>query len=73
MDNKGVKMNTIKQNGSDSKATAQYGIYMSCVKDDQEIALKLYNDLKNLGLKPWLDSEDALPGKDEKNQIHQVI
>jgi len=53
--------------------TAQYDIYLSCVKDDQEFALKLYNNLKSAGLKPWLNSENGLSGKNKKSQMHEAI
>ncbi|MDM8542181.1 TIR domain-containing protein [Desulfococcaceae bacterium HSG9] len=56
-----------------SAKTAQYDIYISCVVEDQKIALKLYNDLKNLDLKPWLYSKDAKPGGNKKAQMHEAI
>lgn len=41
--------------------------------DDYDIAHRLYNDLKQQHLKPWLDQEDLLPGQNWKNGIRQAI
>ncbi len=38
-------------------------IFLSYAKEDAEVARRLYFDLRNLGFKPWIDSEDLLPGQ----------
>ena len=53
--------------------TAPYDLFISNVKQDQDIAFRLYNDLKQASVKPWLNSEDSVPGRSEKAQIHEAI
>jgi len=48
-------------------------IFISYAKEDWEIASRLYNDLKNRDLLPWLDSKELLPGQYWKHVIHQSI
>ena len=48
-------------------------VFISCGKEDQAIAQKLYNDLKKNGAEPWMDSEDILPGQNGKNEIRRAI
>ncbi len=53
--------------------TAPYDLFISSVKQDQDIAFRLYNDFKQAGVKPWLNSEDAMPERSEKALIHEAI
>ncbi len=48
-------------------------IFISYAKEDHKIAKKLYNDLKDAAVTPWLDSEDMLPGQNWKQGIYQAI
>jgi hypothetical protein len=48
-------------------------VFISCGKEDQAIAQKLYNDLKKAGVSPWIDSEDILPGQNWKNETRRAI
>ena len=34
-------------------------IFISHAKEDSEIAERLYDDLKNIGLNVWMESEDV--------------
>ncbi len=47
-------------------------VFISYAKEDYETALKLYNDLKQVGVTPWLDKKDLLPGANWENRISQV-
>lgn len=49
------------------------GIFISYAKEDVETAKKIYEDLKENGLSPWLDSENLLPGSDWRVEISQAI
>ncbi len=48
-------------------------VFISYAKEDEDTAKKLYNDLKNAGIKPWMVSEDLLPGQNRKVIIRQAI
>jgi hypothetical protein len=51
-------------------------VYISYARDspcDVEAAKRLYNDLKDAGLNPWLDSECILPGKDKQYESEKAI
>jgi hypothetical protein len=48
-------------------------VFISYARADLQIAKKLYNDLKTLGVKPWLDIEDLLPGQPWKIAIKRAI
>ncbi|HAO23236.1 MAG TPA: hypothetical protein DCQ37_23990, partial [Desulfobacteraceae bacterium] len=48
-------------------------IFISYAKEDSEFALRLYDDLKNAGLTPWIEGKDLLPGQDWKAAISYEI
>ncbi len=48
-------------------------IFISYAEEDLEIAEKLYHDLKNKGVNPWLDKEDIIPGQKKNLAIDQAI
>lgn len=37
-------------------------VFISYAREDRETAWKLYSDLKNAEIEPWMESEDLLPG-----------
>ncbi|KPA15233.1 protein containing Toll-Interleukin receptor, partial [Candidatus Magnetomorum sp. HK-1] len=37
-------------------------VFISYAREDHEVAYKIYDDLKNRGLSPWIDKEHILPG-----------
>jgi tetratricopeptide (TPR) repeat protein len=49
------------------------GLFISYAREDENEARRLYNDLKNAGLNPWLDKENILPGKDWTIAIKRAI
>jgi len=51
----------------------QVQVFISYCREDLGIAKKLYVDLKNAGLEPWLDTEDLLPGQLWKTAIDKAI
>ena len=48
-------------------------VFISYAKEDQEMAQKLYHDLKSEGFAPWIDCEDLLPGQNWKVITRQAI
>ncbi len=48
-------------------------IFISYAREDQNIALRLYRDLISVGLNPWIDKENLLPGQDWKQTITKAI
>ena len=48
-------------------------IFISYSREDFEYANRLYNELKNIGLNPWLDKEDLLPGQNWDKEIKKAI
>ncbi|MGE0085881.1 MAG: TIR domain-containing protein [Desulfococcaceae bacterium] len=48
-------------------------IFISYARADWKIAKKIYDDLKNQGLVPWMDKEDILIGQNWKVSIRQAI
>ncbi len=48
-------------------------VFISYAREDYETAKKLYDDLKDAGVTPWLDDEDLLPGQNWKMGISQAI
>ena len=48
-------------------------VFISYARQDYEAAVRLYNDLKNAGLNPWLDKEDLLPGQSWNLEIKKAI
>ncbi|MCP4347525.1 MAG: TIR domain-containing protein [Desulfobacterales bacterium] len=62
-----------EQESSDSKNKKHVKVFISYYKSDKDDAKKLYNDLKRAGAKPWMDSEDLLPGKNWREEIYKAI
>lgn len=48
-------------------------IFISYAKEDQRVADRLYLDLENAGLSPWMDSNDLLPGQAWEREIEEAI
>ena len=48
-------------------------IFISYAEEDIEDARKLYEDLKDFGLEPWLDKESLLPGQKWREVIKNAI
>ena len=48
-------------------------VFISYAREDGESAERLYKDLQNRRLEPWLDKEAILPGYNWKYSIHQAI
>ncbi len=47
--------------------------FISYAREDQQLALRLYQDLKKVGTTPWMDSENILPGQNWENEIRKSI
>jgi len=48
-------------------------VFISYAKEDGKTAKRLYNDLKCVGLNPWLDSEDLIPGQEWETEISRTL
>jgi len=48
-------------------------VFISYAREDHTIAYKIYNDLKKLGIKVWIDKEELRPGEKWKTTIKQTI
>jgi len=48
-------------------------VFISYVREDYNIAKKLYDDLKIAGITPWMAKEDLLPGEKWKSSIDRAI
>ncbi len=48
-------------------------IFISYAREDSQYANRLYNDLKNAGLNPWLDKEELSPGQNGDKEIKKAI
>jgi tetratricopeptide (TPR) repeat protein len=48
-------------------------VFISYAREDYNAAKRLRKDLKNVGLNPWLDKEELLPGQNWQEQIEDAI
>jgi len=48
-------------------------VFISYAKEDKGVAEKLYSDLQQAGVKPWLDSMDLVPGQNWDATITKAI
>ncbi|MCP4353265.1 MAG: TIR domain-containing protein [Desulfobacterales bacterium] len=48
-------------------------VFISYAREDTEVAERLYSDLKNAGLKPWMDEKDLLPGQNWELTVTNAI
>jgi hypothetical protein len=48
-------------------------VFISYAREDFETAKRLYDDLQQVGLSPWIDSEDILPGQNWEYAINEAI
>lgn len=48
-------------------------VFISHAAEDSNIAEKLHDDLKSVGVKSWLASKDILPGQNSKDVINKAI
>ncbi len=64
-------------NASDNpgKLQKKFRVFISYAREDENKAIRLYNDLKNstLPVEPWLDKKDLLPGQDWDIEIKESI
>jgi len=48
-------------------------VFVSYAKEDYKVAKKIYDDLKRIGISPWLDTEDLKPGQNWREGIQLAI
>ncbi|MCP4106377.1 MAG: TIR domain-containing protein [Desulfobacteraceae bacterium] len=48
-------------------------VFISYAREDIEVAERLYSDLNNAGLKPWMDEKDLLPGQNWELTVTNAI
>ena len=56
-----------------SKKGQDITVFISYAREDTDAAKKLYQDLKDSGLNPWLDKYKLLPGQNWENEIEDAI
>lgn len=48
-------------------------VFISYAKEDGKVAKRLYDDLKEAGVQPWMDKVDLIPGQNWKVMLNQAI
>jgi hypothetical protein len=48
-------------------------VFISYAREDATAAMRLYSDLRDVGLQPWLDQESLLPGQKWRSAITRAI
>ncbi len=48
-------------------------VFISVDDEDAAVAKKLYRDLKDKGVSPYLEQEDLLPGQYRDNTVNRAI
>ncbi|MCP4350818.1 MAG: TIR domain-containing protein [Desulfobacterales bacterium] len=51
----------------------QVKVFISYAREDIEVAERLYSDLKNAGVEPWIDEKDLLPGQNWELTVTNTI
>ena len=59
--------------GTSSKNGQEKIVFISYASEDYDEARRLYEELKNANLDPWLDKESLLPGQDREIEIKKAI
>jgi TIR domain len=52
---------------------SQTQVFISYAREDINAAQRLYNELKNAGLVPWMDKYSILPGQNWDIEIKKAI
>ena len=55
------------------KNSQEKTVFISYAREDSAAAKRLYRDLKDAGLTPWLDNESLLPGQNWELEIRKAI
>jgi TIR domain len=56
-----------------NKKDQEITVFISYAREDSDAAKRLYEDLKNAGLTPWLDKESLIAGQNWKIAINKAI
>jgi tetratricopeptide (TPR) repeat protein len=48
-------------------------VFISYAREDERAAMRLYNELKDAGLNPWIDRKKLLPGQKWEREIENAI
>ena len=48
-------------------------VFLAYVKEDEELAVRLYEALDDAGLRPWMDTRNLLPGQNWPRAIERAI
>jgi hypothetical protein len=56
-----------------SMVSAPTGVFISYAREDSQNAMRLYKDLKNAGINPWLDKESLIAGQNWEIAIRKAI
>jgi hypothetical protein len=55
------------------RPTGEANVFLSYAQEDRALVSKLYQQLKNAGLEPWMDCRKLLPGQNWPRAIQQTI
>ena len=62
-----------KSSNSQISTLEEAQIFISYAREDEPLAMRLYNDLKSAGLNPWIDRKRILPVQDWQKEIQNAI
>ncbi len=57
----------------DKSASTDFDLMISYSRKDEVPVLEIYNDMLNMGLRPWMDQKSQQPAAHFKKEIEQVI
>jgi hypothetical protein len=63
----------LNQEGRGTPDRQELQIFISYAREDEQSAQRLYDDLKNAGLSPWLDKQNIYPGQNWEDAINKAI
>jgi MoxR-like ATPase len=55
------------------RPTAGVSVFINYAREDQDVAARLYDDLRTRGFSPWMDKRNLLPGQNWKLEIERAI
>jgi adenylate kinase family enzyme len=56
-----------------SNISSSRQVFISYAREDFEIAERIYSELKNAGIKVWMDKKNIFPGQNWNNAIQDAI
>lgn len=56
-----------------AEETEEVRLFLSYARNDHDKVEKLYQDLTDVGFKPWMDTKDILPGEEWRKALNKAI